>query len=114
MDAAGDPRVAMCGSSEEVAAIHAALAKLGKPPGGGGGAAITTASATDHVAGAAGMARDGTTNLAVQKPHIVNLSAVPSLAPFFKSGALARVPPSDLQYKPYSKDCPSMWYAAAE
>ncbi|PNH00660.1 MOXD1 1 [Tetrabaena socialis] len=90
MDMAGDPSVALCGGAAEAEAVDSALRQLQQQQQQSGpkaGAVAAPPSAT------------------------LNMTALPVLAPLFRSGALVRVPPNDTVYaKPYGRQCPDMSY----
>ncbi|KXZ41536.1 hypothetical protein GPECTOR_409g249 [Gonium pectorale] len=96
LDAAGDPRVALCAGSNATAAITGTLRRAAR----GRNATARAAAGTAAV--------ETTTRPAA--PASANLSAVPALAPFFRSGSLVRVPPADSVYEPHGRECPDMSY----
>ncbi|KXZ46095.1 hypothetical protein GPECTOR_47g372 [Gonium pectorale] len=101
MDAAGDPQVALCAGTNASLAIASAL----KGP---------TARQSSNTAGtAAGADLPGAAPQAAMQGGpgtTTNLSALPALAPIFRSGSLVRVPPADTVYEPYGTECPDMSY----
>ncbi|KXZ46094.1 hypothetical protein GPECTOR_47g371 [Gonium pectorale] len=103
MDAAGDPRVATCAGNNATVAIGATLQQLAQ---NATAAAAAKTKAADGGSGAVPLPPPAA-------PAAVNLSAVPTLAPFFRSGSLVRVPAADSVYEPYGRECPDMSYVPA-
>lgn len=100
MDAAGDNSTALCGSFNQTQPIAQVLQQLAAN-------ASSSSKATSVAAGAGA----GNATAAIRPPRAANLSSVPALAPYFASGVLQRVPPSDATgYKPYGRECPDMSY----